>query len=300
MTASARIGSNGSVSPRARGTATVSPCWIAPLAISSSSTGRERTRPSGRTRSARIRQRDRGGGVGAEAAVLDGHRDDDRPRRVRARRRRTRTGRRAAGARPCRSCRRPGSGPGSSRRRPSAEVPSACVARCRPVEDRLAVARVDRRPCARRASGSAGSRCPAVVLDRHPEVRAHDAAAVGDRGVGDRHLQRRGLQVALADREVDVVADRPRALVGDAAGRDLAALLARDLRARAGRRATGGRGSCRRPRPGRSMPVGRPKPELARPRLDDLALEAVHVAAERVEEDVGGDLQRAAQADRRR
>src|SRR6185436_13977599 len=73
-----------------------------------------------------------------------------------------------------------------------------------------------------------------LVLDGDAEVRPHDAAAVLDRPVGDRHLQRRGLEVALADREVHVVADRPRAHVGDAAAdergqRDVAALAAAAL-----------------------------------------------------------------------
>ena len=43
-----------------------------------------------------------------------------------------------------------------------------------------------------------------------PRCGRDDRAAVGQRRVGDRELQRRGLQVALADGEVDVVARRPR------------------------------------------------------------------------------------------
>ena len=47
------------------------------------------------------------------------------------------------------------------------------------------------------------------------------AAAVGERRVDDRELQRADLHVALADSDVDVVTDRPVRVVGDpaAAGR---------------------------------------------------------------------------------
>ena len=53
-------------------------------------------------------------------------------------------------------------------------------------------------------------RPPLRVLDAEPDVRPDQVAAVGDRRVRDRHLQRVGLQIALADREVDVVAHGPR------------------------------------------------------------------------------------------
>src|SRR5205807_6909606 len=49
------------------------------------------------------------------------------------------------------------------------------------------------------------------VLDVEAEVRAEDGAAVRDRRVRRRKLQWGHLDVALADGEVDVVADRPRA-----------------------------------------------------------------------------------------
>ena len=52
---------------------------------------------------------------------------------------------------------------------------------------------------------------------------------VGERRVGDRHLQRVGQQVALADREVHVVADAPRlARFGDDAAA-VAVVFARAL-----------------------------------------------------------------------
>jgi hypothetical protein len=47
----------------------------------------------------------------------------------------------------------------------------------------------------------------AGALDLQAEMRPHDLAAVGDRRVRDGHLQRRGLHVALPDREVDGVAE---------------------------------------------------------------------------------------------
>ena len=47
------------------------------------------------------------------------------------------------------------------------------------------------------------------VLDFHADVRGDDRAVVAERGVGDRQLQRVGLQVALAGRQLDVVAGRP-------------------------------------------------------------------------------------------
>jgi len=43
-------------------------------------------------------------------------------------------------------------------------------------------------------------------FDLEPDVGAHDRAAVGDRCVRDRELQRRDLHVAVSDGEVDVVA----------------------------------------------------------------------------------------------
>ena len=82
------------------------------------------------------------------------------------------------------------------------------------------------------------------VLDFHADVRGDDGAAVGERRVGDRHLQRVGLQVALAGRQLDVVAGRPGPvgfaflveLVAPLLARQQAFGLARAGRARSARR----------------------------------------------------------------
>ena len=50
---------------------------------------------------------------------------------------------------------------------------------------------------------------PRGVLRSQADVRGHDGAPVPDRRIGDRHLQRIGLQIALADGEVHVVAVGP-------------------------------------------------------------------------------------------
>ena len=68
---------------------------------------------------------------------------------------------------------------------------------------------------------------PVLVLDREAHVGTHDRAAVGQRRVGDGELERGDLDVALADGEVDVVADRPRAAVGDPAAGVLGLALER-------------------------------------------------------------------------
>src|SRR5215207_5868677 len=60
-------------------------------------------------------------------------------------------------------------------------------------------------------------------------MRLGHAATGDDRRVRRGHLQRCRLEVALTDGEVDVVADRPVALVGDEATRAFRALLAGDL-----------------------------------------------------------------------
>ena len=66
---------------------------------------------------------------------------------------------------------------------------------------------------------------PLRVVDLHPQMRGHDRSiaavpeGVGEGRIGDRHLQRRGQQVALADRQVHVVADAPRPDFGDEAAR---------------------------------------------------------------------------------
>ena len=78
-------------------------------------------------------------------------------------------------------------------------------------------------------------------MDVEPDVRAHDLASVGDGRVGDSELKRRRLDVALADGQVDVVADRPRPPVGDPAARNMVFVLAGrlnrvDMRAPARRR----------------------------------------------------------------
>src|SRR6185436_10110951 len=99
------------------------------------------------------------------------------------------------------------------------------------VENRLTVAGVDLH-APRRRHLDAPQLTAAIVLHRDAEVRPDDLAAVLDRRVGDRHLQRRRLHVALADGEVDVVAERPRPLVRDPAGPDLLLTLAGLLGAR--------------------------------------------------------------------
>ena len=128
-------------------------------------------------------------------------------------------------------------------------------------------------------------------------MRAHDPAAVGERRVGDGHLQRRGLQVALADREVDVVADGPGPGVRDPArGHVLLRATAQLLPADA--RAPGAVGDQALDLAGEVDARRRPEPEPRAQRLDDLAGQRIGVAAERVEEDVGGDLERLDEADR--
>ena len=140
------------------------------------------------------------------------------------------------------------------------------------------------------------------VLDPQADVRADDLAAVGDRRVGDRHLQRVGLQVALADGEVDVVADRPRP-VGELALLDAdrprrPASPGSVFCANASLRSSGV-GTRPAPSPPTSRPVGAPSPSARAhswigppsPSCD------VRLGAHDVEEDVGGDLERALQVD---
>ena len=187
---------------------------------------------------------------------------------------RTRTGRRTEGAPRCRSCRRPA--PGSRRRRRRRSRSGACAASCRP-------SRIVSRQLGSIWTWRAGAGLdllhtrPAASSTCMPTWGRGDRAAVGDRRVGDRHLQRVGLQVALADREVDVVARRPGPvgelfpveLVAPGGGRQQARRLARQVD------------------PGLS-----PDPELVRPALQRQP--RVHAVAERVVEDVGGDLEGAA------
>ena len=125
---------------------------------------------------------------------------------------------------------------------------------------------------------------PAVrVLDPHADVRRDHAAAVRDRAVGDRHLQRVGLQVTLADGEVDVVARCP-GPVGQ--------LLAEEA-VSPGRRGHEAADLTGKVDPGRVAEA-----EAARPLLDDVAAALVRHQPESVEEDVRGHLQRAGQGQR--
>ena len=91
---------------------------------------------------------------------------------------------------------------------------------------------------------------PAASSISMPTCGRGTRAAVGQRRVGDGHLQRRGLQVALADGEVDVVAHRPRA-VGELCSCRKQAVA--PLPAWAGAPLNS---------PGMSMPVRRPMPSL--------------------------------------
>ena len=102
------------------------------------------------------------------------------------------------------------------------------------------------------------------VLDPLAQPRPHDLAAVGDRRVRDRHLQRVGLDVALADGEVDVVADRPRPVANRSAQEIWSGGFLRpaalELLVLASRHSASGMKPGRLS--GRSMPVGRPSPSL--------------------------------------
>ncbi len=108
------------------------------------------------------------------------------------------------------------------------------------------------------------------VVDLQPDVGGHDRAAVGDRRVGDGHLQRVGLEVALAGGQLDVVAGRPRPF-GFAFLVELVPPLL------GGEQPFGG---------ARQVDAGRPPdPELVRPVLEVAGVP--HPQPERVEEDVG-------------
>ena len=146
-------------------------------------------------------------GGGAEAALLDRHRDHDRPLGRRARRRRTRTGPAWPPGPPCRSCRRRAREVAEDRVRGAAD--GLWAAPCRPcmISGWSAGGDVDvvggRRGQLLR--GLAGRR-----EDLLGDLRLPDRAAVDDRRVGDRHLRGARLEEALAGREQDVLADRPR------------------------------------------------------------------------------------------
>ena len=227
----------------------------------------------------------------AEAAVLDHRGDDDRPIRRRARRRRTTTGPVCPSSARCRSCRRPAC---RSRRRRRQRCRSASVVEAsRPSRIAASVGDLDVRAGLR--AGSAAARCRRRLSDRQADVRAHDRAAVLERRVSGRQLQRRGEEVALADRERDVVADGPRAVVGDEAVVD--AVVFGGTAARAFQRppAPGGSGTVPAISPPRSIPVGSPKPNAARPSLQLAAVRMpgrVELRAEVVEVGVDRDRDR--------
>ena len=142
-------------------------------------------------------------------------------------------------------------------------------------------------------------------------MRRDDRAAVRDRRVDDRELERRDLHVALADGEVLVVADRPRPVgaVGDpaAAGRMLRLALERAgarcrTRPRAGcaARATRRRGAFPGLSSGRSIPVFCPIPYRCAQCWSAPPFGARRVGqhAEVVEEVVRGDLDRVDEVER--
>ena len=144
-----------------------------------------------------------------------------------------------------------------------------------------------------------------AVLDRLAEVRLDDRAAVGQRRVGDRDLQRRRLQVTLADGEVDAVAGRPR-LVDRRRTRSSAAwrlvaeaglLAALRVLREALRCARRGRAPGPAARPGGRCRSVRPKPSCCAQRWIGVLL-AVGLLAQVVEEHVRGDLQGVGDVDR--
>ncbi len=141
-------------------------------------------------------------------------------------------------------------------------------------------------------------------VDLLAQVRRHDRAfaavhvGVGERRVGDRHLQRVGQQVALADRQVHVVADAP----GPAFADDVARLAVVCAFAFGFERVLFGAPLARRaPRRG-TRSAGRSR--SARPTPSSWAMfwitfaVAVGELADFEEVGVGGDLQRFHQPDR--
>ena len=138
---------------------------------------------------------------------------------------------------------------------------------------------------------------PAGAFDRHPQVRGRDHAfaavheRVGQRRVGDRHLQRVGLQVALADGQVHVVPavhGRISATIPHSGGRDLACAVGfqrvavfQPLRTR--QHAFGFVGEV--------DPRGTTDPQLVGHVLDHRAVAVVHLA-DFEEVRVRGDLER--------
>ena len=150
-----------------------------------------------------------------------------------------------------------------------------------PVEDRLAVGRVEVDVAARagldRLQHAAGG-----VVDLQADVGSQHAAAVGHGGVRRRHLDRGGLEVALADREVDVVAHRPRPIRQVLAEEPVAPC-------RGGQEPAELTGQIDAGWPADAQPV--------RPLLQCLGPAVVDARTERVEEHVRGHLERLAQGE---
>ena len=181
--------------------------------------------------------RDRGGRFGAEATLLDGHRDHDR----------------APGVADVGHV--PGlvflvlgfvlGGPRLAEHRVRGLVPTGphvgggaaffAGGLVDALHDEAEVARIQMHAPARREA-QALQQAAAGFIDLLAEVGRHDRAVavvhvgVGERRVGDGHLQRVGQQVALADGEVHVVADAPGAhFADDRAGAVVLCVFAGDL-----------------------------------------------------------------------
>ena len=154
-------------------------------------------------------------------------------------------------SRPCPSCRRSRSGSGRRRRR-RCRAASACRRRGRPAPRWSAAGSTPLGvggcvASSRRTCGAFGSLvgCSTSCGD----VRRHELAAVRDHRVEARHLQRRHLEVALADRELDRVARLPDPV-------DLAVLRAAERRPR-----HSGVGTSPALSGPTSIPVSAPKPK---------------------------------------
>ena len=151
---------------------------------------------------------------------------------------------------------------------------------------------------ARAAPARRRSPCPGA--DARPVPLPPLREGVGERRVGDGHLQRRGQQIALADRQVHVVADAPRPHFGDDAAASRGACAART---RARPRSAFARQARSGTTPvislGRSMPVCWPTPSLCASFWITLPWLLAQLA-DFEEVRVGGDLQRFDEPDRRR
>ena len=116
------------------------------------------------------------------------------------------------------------------------------------------------------------------ILDVHAHVGPDDVPAVADRRVGDGHLERVGLEIALAHRQVDVVPLAPWAI---------GLMLLEELVAP---------GRCRQEAldlAGQVDPRGLADAKFGRPVVLGVGVVAlVEHRADVVEEDVGGDLER--------